>query len=111
MQEKEFMLGCNYWASHAGIYMWRNYDKNVIEKDLQLLSEYGVNTLRVFPLWCDFQPLTEVIFCDDNPENFSSFRMRTGDKPLLYQKYPDSGLDEKQVDNFKHFLSVAQNTN
>lgn len=111
MKEKEFMIGCNYWASHAGIYMWRKYDKIVTEKDLQLLSNYGVNTLRIFPLWCDFQPLTEVLFCDDNPENFSSFRMRTGDKPLFYQKYPDSGLDEKQVENFKHFLSVAQKYN
>ena len=28
----DFQLGCNYWASHAGIYMWRNWDKQVVEQ-------------------------------------------------------------------------------
>ncbi len=34
--------------------------------------------------------------------------MRKRDKPLVYQKFPESGLDETQVENFKHLLSTAQ---
>ena len=54
----DFQLGCNYWASHAGIYMWRSWDKQVVEQDLQRLQKCGIRVLRVFPLWSDFQPLT-----------------------------------------------------
>ncbi len=28
----DFQLGCNYWASHAGIYMWRDWDKQVVKQ-------------------------------------------------------------------------------
>ena len=105
---QEFLLGCNYWASNSGIYMWRNYDECVVEKDLRFLSSYGVDTIRIFPLWPDFQPLNKLIFCNERAAKCFSFGMRTGDEPLLYQKYPDSGLDEKQVKNMRHLLSVAK---
>ena len=36
----EFMLGCNYWASHAGAEMWKNWDEEQVERDMQDLSEY-----------------------------------------------------------------------
>lgn len=51
-------VGCNYWASHAGLYMWRNWDAGCVERDLDLLAAQGMKVLRVFPLWPDFQPLT-----------------------------------------------------
>ena len=54
----EFFVGCNYWASHAGMYMWRNWDGAQVEKDLNDLASCGMTVLRVFPLWPDFQPLT-----------------------------------------------------
>ena len=50
-------VGCNYWASHAGVYMWRNWNPAQVEKDLDLMAAYGMTVLRVFPLWSDFQPL------------------------------------------------------
>lgn len=53
----KFMLGCNYWASNAGTEMWRNWDPNAVESDFKKLSEYGVEYLRVFPNWRDFQPV------------------------------------------------------
>ena len=54
----EFLIGCNYWASHAGMMMWRNWDATQVEKDLDELAANGISVLRVFPLWPDFQPLT-----------------------------------------------------
>ena len=56
----EFMLGCNYWASNAGTEMWRQFDIEVIKKDVAELSKYGVKYLRVFPMWRDFQPVMPV---------------------------------------------------
>ncbi|MBQ9964372.1 MAG: cellulase family glycosylhydrolase [Clostridia bacterium] len=52
-----FILGCNYWASNAGADMWRQFDADVIEKDLRILSEHGVRCVRIFPNWRDFQPV------------------------------------------------------
>ena len=108
MIQSDFLLGCNYWSSDAGIYMWRNYDRQVVERDLSFLCENGVNTIRIFPLWPDFQPLKKLIFCNERVEKDFSFAIRKGENPLLSQKYPDSGLDEHQVGNMRHLLSTAQ---
>ena len=56
-----FYTGCNYWASNAGMYMWRRWDPKAVEKDIAELSRNGVNIMRVFPLWPDFQPLTRML--------------------------------------------------
>ena len=56
--DEYFRTGCNYWASHAGMMMWRNWNGEQVEKDLDALAGHGVEILRVFPLWPDFQPIT-----------------------------------------------------
>jgi hypothetical protein len=43
-----FLLGCNYWASHAGTAMWSNWRRDVVENDFILMKRSGMNTLRVF---------------------------------------------------------------
>ena len=35
----KFFVGCNYWASHAGIYMWRNWNAEQVEQDLATLEK------------------------------------------------------------------------
>ena len=57
---KEFLIGCNYWSYNAGADMWRDWDEAQVEKDLQLLSENKLTTIRVFPNWRDFQPIIPV---------------------------------------------------
>lgn len=58
LQSGTFALGFNYWASHAGLHMWKDWRPEIVEDDLRRLASYGVDTLRVFPLWPDFQPIT-----------------------------------------------------
>lgn len=29
-----FSIGCNYWASHAGTAMWRDWRPDVVRRDL-----------------------------------------------------------------------------
>ena len=38
--------------------MWRDWRPDIVEKDMQQLSVAGLQVLRVFPLWPDFQPIT-----------------------------------------------------
>ena len=56
----DFMIGCNYWASNAGTDMWRNWDESAVREDVRVLSENGVEYMRVFPNWRDFQPVIPV---------------------------------------------------
>ena len=30
----DFLIGCNYWASNAGTEMWRNFEPDIIDKEL-----------------------------------------------------------------------------
>ena len=54
----EFAVGCNYWSSKSAISMWRNWSEEAVEKDFAALKEAGMNTVRIFPLWSDFQPVS-----------------------------------------------------
>ncbi len=99
---KSFAIGCNYWASNAGMYMWRNFDASIVEKDFALLSENGVDTVRIFPLWPDFQPIDHQL-----TYTFTPFRLRNGDEPLR----TPAGLDKKQVQNFATVLDLAEKYN
>ena len=52
-----FTVGCNWWASHAGTAMWRDWQPTVVEADFARLAAAGLHSIRLFPLWTDFQPL------------------------------------------------------
>jgi hypothetical protein len=41
--------------------MWRDFDIECIDKDIRILSEYGVKHMRVFPNWRDFQPVEPIL--------------------------------------------------
>lgn len=59
----EFLVGCNYWSSEAGIRMWKDWSAESIEKDFAAMRSCGMNTVRLFPLWSDFQPVTWACKC------------------------------------------------
>ena len=83
----EFLIGCNYWASNAGVYTFKHFDRDVIVKDLQLLKEYGVNCIRVFPMWEDFQPIERYYLPNTPFFQKKPFQIRLNDKPLPAQKF------------------------
>ena len=45
--EADFRIGCDYWASNAGAYMWRRWDAKCVEADLDALKDSGANTLSM----------------------------------------------------------------
>lgn len=100
---KNFMLGVNYWASHAGVNMWSDWREEVVERDLEILARNGVDTLRVFPNWRDFQPV-EPLFTNNHV--LREYRM-TGDRLPENPWY----LEEKMLTRFETLCRIAQKHN
>ncbi len=95
----EFFVGCNYWAKNAGMYMWSRWRPDVVEKELAELARNGVQVMRVFPLWSDFQPLTGDCHAGGS---YRSFLQNNG--PL--QNW--AGVDEEMMRRFRFLCDVAQ---
>lgn len=93
-----FQTGCNYWASHAGMYMWRRWDAKAVEKDVAELSRNGVTVMRVFPLWPDFQPLTRLLGGGGSDRGVAQ-----NDGPLQNE----AGVDEEMMRRFRFLCDVA----
>jgi beta-galactosidase len=74
----KFLIGANYWASHAGMHMWSDWQPAVVEADLEQLAQTGLQVLRVFPLWPVFQPITQLYGGGGTPQE-----MRFGEEPLV----------------------------
>ena len=98
--EGGFFVGCNYWARNAGMYMWSQWDQDVVEKEVAALAANGVTVMRVFPLWSDFQPLTGD--CEGGGA-YRSFRFRDN-RPLPN----DAGVDPEMIGRFRAFCDIAR---
>ena len=96
----EYIIGVNYWASNAGADMWRYWDEEVVENDLTLLRENGVEVLRVFPNWRDFQPVEPAF---GGGHTLYEYRMIGDDLPS--NPYY---LDEVMLSRFAAFCQIAQ---
>ena len=95
-----FMLGCNYWASHAGTEMWRSWDEKSVREDLAVLAKNGVRYLRVFPNWRDFQPVWPLF---DGRDFIREYRVH--EDKLPENKYY---IDETMMQRFETFCDIAQ---
>ncbi len=73
---KNYSIGVNYWDSVSGTDMWVKFDESVVDADLAALSGCGVDTLRIFPNWRDFQPVMKEYAWRGN---FMEYRL-TGDR-------------------------------
>lgn len=95
-----FLIGCNYWASESGCEMWRRFNPQTIEDDFKLLSDNGIKTVRVFPVWRDFQPIKAV----------KSYQGQTRETVFDDGKQLDNvyGLCLHQIENFIKLCDIAQ---
>ena len=93
----DFILGCNYWASNAGSDMWTLFDEDTVREDIRILSLHGINYIRFFPNWRDFQPVKPYF--------------TAGGEVLEY--YADCEranvdfLDEEMLERFSLFLDIC----
>jgi endo-1,4-beta-mannosidase len=51
-----FMLGVNYWPRRKAMYWWSNFDAGEVWEEFQLIADLGMQVVRVFLLWDDWQP-------------------------------------------------------
>lgn len=96
-----FVAGCNYWASHAGTRMWVDWKPGTVAKDLRLIRKNGLEVLRVFPLWPDFQPLKAMRVSQQIVE------FRFGEEPLPDDACGAAGMSAEMLRRFGEFLDMA----
>jgi endo-1,4-beta-mannosidase len=51
-----FTLGVNYWPRKKAMYWWSNFDEGEVREEFAIIKEIGLNVVRLFLLWDDFQP-------------------------------------------------------
>jgi hypothetical protein len=83
--------------------MWSDWQPEIIRRDLDLLAGIGANTLRVFPLWPDFQPIRllrkyALIPCE----------YRLGEEPLPDSEEGRAGVSGEMLDRFAVLANEAQ---
>lgn len=98
-----FVVGANYWASHAGTAMWRDWRPEQVDEDLRRLAAHGLEVLRVFPLWPDFQPLRLLRSGHNHPTEY-----RHGEEPLPDDPIGQAGLSELMLGRFATFADLAE---
>lgn len=98
--KEEFLLGCNYWASNAGADMWRYWEEETVEKDMEILEQNGVNCLRVFPNWRDFQPVIRLYGEAGRKRELAMEDDRVPSNPWF--------LDEEMLKRFRSFCKLAK---
>ena len=57
----KFITGVNYWPRNKGLAMWRDFDIQEIASDMETIAGLGMNSVRVFLRWSDFQPAPNLI--------------------------------------------------
>jgi hypothetical protein len=99
-----FTVGANYWASHAGMHMWRDWRPDVVREDLARLADAGLQVLRVFPLWPDFQPIYQLRTGNGRPHEF---RHGEDPLPLLPGNGIADGVAPVMLDRFRTLADLA----
>jgi endo-1,4-beta-mannosidase len=56
MHMADFTLGVNYWPRRKAMYWWSNFDAGEVREEFAIIKEIGLNVVRMFLLWDDFQP-------------------------------------------------------
>ncbi len=51
-----FLLGINYWPRRSAMYMWERFDLGEIREDFARIRSLGLQVVRFFIMWDDFQP-------------------------------------------------------
>ncbi|SHN34980.1 glycoside hydrolase 5 family protein [Gracilibacillus kekensis] len=101
--EGNFFIGCNYWASHAGTSMWSDWQPETIDQDFRQLSEEGVQVLRVFPLWSDFQPIHRLYGVAGTRREY-----RFGEASFLDNDTERSGVSKIMMNRFHTLIALAE---
>ena len=54
--EDKFLLGVNYWPRRKAMTWWSQFDADEVDEEFGIIQNLGLNIVRIFLLWDDFQP-------------------------------------------------------
>jgi endo-1,4-beta-mannosidase len=54
--DDRFVLGVNYWPRRKAMYWWNSFDAWEVRDEFDLIAELGMDVVRIFLLWDDWQP-------------------------------------------------------
>ena len=56
-----FRLGINYWPRNKAMYWWSDFDVAEVADEFDVIADVGMDVVRIFLLWDDWQPTPEVV--------------------------------------------------
>jgi endo-1,4-beta-mannosidase len=59
-----FILGVNYWPRRKAMYWWSDFDAGEVREEFSLIADIGMNVVRLFLLWDDWQPSPDMVSLD-----------------------------------------------
>src|SRR5690554_679332 len=54
--DDRFVLGVNYWPRRKAMYWWSDFDPSEVADEFDVISDLGLDVVRIFLLWDDWQP-------------------------------------------------------
>jgi hypothetical protein len=81
--------------------MWKDWQPDTVAQDMERLTKAGLQVLRVFPLWPDFQPLTVL------GTAFGPVETRHGEVPLPEDEAGRAGVSAEMMERFQIFTDLA----
>jgi endo-1,4-beta-mannosidase len=61
---ERFALGVNYWPRRSAMGWWSRFDAGEVDEDFALLAGLGMDVVRLFLLWDDWQPTPGSVSAD-----------------------------------------------
>jgi len=86
--------------------MWTNWDQVNVEADFKKLSEAGIEVLRIFPNWKDFQPISAIRNAGSKTIDY-----RFGENRLPDNRFGYAGVSEEMVNRMKIVLNLGTKYN
>ena len=56
-----FPLGVNYWPRRKAMYWWRDFERDEVAAEFDVIASLGLSLVRIFLLWEDFQPTPDAV--------------------------------------------------
>lgn len=56
-----FRLGVNYWPRRKAMSWWKDFDRDEVAEELDVIAGLGMSLVRLFLLWEDFQPTPDSV--------------------------------------------------
>jgi endo-1,4-beta-mannosidase len=61
---RSFPVGVNYWPRRKAMYWWKDFDRDEVAAEFDVIAGLGLSLVRIFLLWEDFQPTPHSVAAD-----------------------------------------------